>query len=468
MRAATIVACMLAVWWFAAPARAADKLGFALEEHASPRELCPGEARPVTIKIRNTGDVAWDPALADRVAYHWRADDGTMRIRDGRRTHLPRAIEPGSAITLDAVVVAPDEPGRYRLQWRLVRENVHWYDVPTDATFPVDVRGEPPAFAWSLLRAPAPELGALQEASVELEVRNDGCAAWNPALGDRLSYHWLDANGAPVVSEGARTQLPALAPGEAVTIVAKVIGPPRPGPHRLAWEPVREHVAWFGAPQTGPPAVEVSVGSADLAWELVSGGEVGPMSAGSVVTVPITIRNVGTVAWSRGAGDRLSYRWENSGEKIEGLRTVLPHAVAPGEAVELGARVAAPAQAGAYTLHWEPVREGVTWYGAPQAAVAAQTVDVGAPELAWALRDVDAPWSLFVGRKAAFELTIENVGNATWSEDRGDHVSYRIRDADGELLVADGRRSGFDGDVSPGETVTVRVVVEPPPAGAIT
>ena len=91
---------------------------------------------------------------------------------------------------------------------------------------------------WQLADAHA---GALTEAHVELE--NAGTVRW----GDRihLAYHWRDDRGNPIVWDGLRTGVPALAPGERGRVTARVRAPIPPGRYRLALDLVAEFRAWF-------------------------------------------------------------------------------------------------------------------------------------------------------------------------------------------------------------------------------
>jgi hypothetical protein len=86
-----------------------------------------------------------------------------------------------------------------------------------------------------------PQAGALGRASVELE--NAGTIRWSDAV--RLSYHWLDDRGNPIVWDGVRTLLPPLAPGEQATVAARVRAPIPPGRYRFAFDVVYEHRAWL-------------------------------------------------------------------------------------------------------------------------------------------------------------------------------------------------------------------------------
>jgi O-antigen ligase len=47
---------------------------------------------------------------------------------------LPTDVAPGRAVRVLATVQAPSEPGRYRLRWDLVRENVTWFSERGNAT----------------------------------------------------------------------------------------------------------------------------------------------------------------------------------------------------------------------------------------------------------------------------------------------------------------------------------------------
>jgi len=88
------------------------------------------------------------------------------------------------------------------------------------------------------------------EVWVEVRLTNTGLATW-PAGGERpvrLSYHWLDANGATVVWDGARTGLTSdVPPGRTVTAMAGVRVPGTDGTYRLAWDMVQDGTGWFSS-----------------------------------------------------------------------------------------------------------------------------------------------------------------------------------------------------------------------------
>jgi hypothetical protein len=91
---------------------------------------------------------------------------------------------------------------------------------------------------WTLAE---PQAGAMGHGAVELE--NAGTVTWNNGI--RLAYHWLDERDNPIVWDGERTEVPPLAPGERVTVHARVRAPIPPGRYRFAFDLVAEHMAWF-------------------------------------------------------------------------------------------------------------------------------------------------------------------------------------------------------------------------------
>lgn len=92
-----------------------------------------------------------------------------------------------------------------------------------------------------------------------------------------------------------------------------------------------------------------------------------PVRAGVTAAARLTVENAGTATWrSRGAeGVQLSYHWlDPLGNPIvwDGPRTPLPHAVAPGESVELEVDVVAPRPPGRYRLAFDLVEELRFWF----------------------------------------------------------------------------------------------------------
>jgi glycosyltransferase involved in cell wall biosynthesis len=69
------------------------------------------------------------PPFPLHLSYHWMSVDGReMLLFDGLRTHLSKPLAPGEKRTYPTRVLAPDEPGNYRLRCTLVQEGFRWLD----------------------------------------------------------------------------------------------------------------------------------------------------------------------------------------------------------------------------------------------------------------------------------------------------------------------------------------------------
>ncbi|MGE5237140.1 MAG: LTA synthase family protein [Acidobacteriota bacterium] len=98
-------------------------------------------------------------------------------------------------------------------------------------------------------------------------------------------------------------------------------------------------------------------------------------------------------------------------------------------------------------------------------ALAAAPAAAG-PPLAWQPVELRAPHLMWVGLPVDVPVTVRNVGTETWSEARGDHLSYHWLSADGQVAERDGARAILAAPVPPGATADlVARVVGPPAAG---
>jgi phosphoglycerol transferase MdoB-like AlkP superfamily enzyme len=96
------------------------------------------------------------------------------------------------------------------------------------------------------------------QVGVPLTLRNDGAETWDPAMGFRLSYHWLSFGGAMVERDGARSQLPdTVPPGGSIEMEGRLLAPDEVGLYRLQWDMVQENVVWFSVRDPREPAVRL-------------------------------------------------------------------------------------------------------------------------------------------------------------------------------------------------------------------
>ena len=81
------------------------------------------------IGVRNTGFMRWssdeDPSVF--VSYRWLSRESVPLPQEGRRSRLPRPLDPGAACRVPLVIETPAAPGRYVLAIDLVHEGVTWF-----------------------------------------------------------------------------------------------------------------------------------------------------------------------------------------------------------------------------------------------------------------------------------------------------------------------------------------------------
>ena len=123
---------------------------------------------------------------------------------------------------------------------------------------------------WHALELEPVRAGALGHARIALE--NAGSAAWrSPSAeeGTKLSYHWLDERGNPIVWDGLRIPVDA-EPGALLDLDVGVRGPIPPGRYRLAFDLVDEGRFWFAELGGTTLEREVVVEPRVRSWEEVT------------------------------------------------------------------------------------------------------------------------------------------------------------------------------------------------------
>ena len=113
--------------------------------------------------------------------------------------------------------------------------------------------GKPLGVRWHDHELPALQAGALAWATVALE--NAGTTPWQGER-FRLSYHWLDELGNPIVWDGLRTTVEA-PPGGVARVELPIRPPIPPGRYRLSIDVVDEGRLWFG--EVGEPTLDFEV-----------------------------------------------------------------------------------------------------------------------------------------------------------------------------------------------------------------
>lgn len=86
--------------------------------------MLPGQAKSVTVQMRNNGNYTWTTATNFRLGSQSPANNSTWGIA---RVNATSDVAPGQTGTFNFTIKAPATPGVYNLQWRMLQENVAWF-----------------------------------------------------------------------------------------------------------------------------------------------------------------------------------------------------------------------------------------------------------------------------------------------------------------------------------------------------
>ena len=120
------------------------------------------------------------------------------------------------------------------------------------------VKAGPLAVRWLGHEVDLPRAGVTGRARLVLE--NAGSATWRARgrNGVRISYHWLDPLGNPIVWDGTRTPPShSVAPGATLEIELPLVAPRPPGSYLLSFDLVEEYRFWFA--EVGATTLDVPV-----------------------------------------------------------------------------------------------------------------------------------------------------------------------------------------------------------------
>jgi len=121
--------------------------------------LKSGEWARIQLTVANSGRVKWHALgrQSVRVSYHWLDQSGQdILIWNGARSQLPSDVEPGGVQELVAWILPPAAPGRYKIQWDMVQEDVAWFSSLGSPVAEADVEVLPPNNKQALPEPPSP------------------------------------------------------------------------------------------------------------------------------------------------------------------------------------------------------------------------------------------------------------------------------------------------------------------------
>lgn len=358
------------------------------------------EQVPFEATLRNTGDTLWLREVCPEGGYvmlggHLFDEQRRLFARGHLRAELPRDVAPGEEVRVQARLLLPARPGRYRLRLDLVDEFVAWFeqvgspavDVEVEVAGYLDSRAphqlradlEPPA--ETVLRVTRP--GAPLQLS--LRAHNAGDTAWLSSTPDgagavALGGHLLAEDGTVLDWDFFRLGLPRdVDPGQHVDLACGFAAPPESGRYRLRVDLVADRVGWFESWGSLPIELLLEVGRerpdsrapgrlrADL--KLVPPEERLVARPGQRVQRRLVLRNTGNTLWlaQPGPGQVLlgGHLRAVDGRLLEQdfLRAALPGDQAPEAQAEVELAFLAPARAGRYLLELDALVEGLCWFG---------------------------------------------------------------------------------------------------------
>jgi hypothetical protein len=351
----------------------------------APARVSLGAKLDLAFTVKNTGETPWtNGARRTLLAYHLLDAAGRLVLWDGPRTELGRLVRPGEEIEVRPNAYAPDEPGRYTLQFDLVRDGVTWFGH-WNRSLQVTIEVAPLAFHahFEAVQASAVMATGL-DYTVRATIVNTDRVAW-PSAGFapvRLAQHWVDARGRAIVWDGVRRELEhEVKPGERLELALDVVAPEQPGRYTLVLDMVQEGVSWFARHGTIPGKVAVTVVKPSFSAAFLNRTLPTSLRAGGIASARINVRNDSPFTWTR-EGDhpvRLAHHWRIDDGRVavwDGFRSELPRDVAPGETVEVEVWFFAPARPGRYVLEVDVVQEDVTWFSERGSPLLAGTVEV--------------------------------------------------------------------------------------------
>jgi hypothetical protein len=311
-------------------------------------------------------------------------------------------------------------------------------------------------------------------ASVNVSMTNTGALTWSPSGANptRLSYHWRNGScpgTSGAVWDGLRTALSGDVPegGSVSNLAAQVRAPNSPGTYCLQFDIVREGVTWFSSQGAAMSAKTVTVSTPVYGVSWTAQNTPAGMASATNYGLKLSFTNTGSLTWNASGANpvRVSYHWLDGAcpgttlEVWDGVRSALSGNISTGgSANNLDVAVRSPNTAGTYCLVYDPVREGITWFGTQGAQKLTKTVTVTTPALRVTWNSQSTPSSMTAGTTIEVTLGFSNSGTSAWNASGANpvRISYHWRSGacpGGGSVVWDGLRSPLGADVSPGSNV---------------
>lgn len=209
-----------------------------------PTMLEPGETAEVSITFKNNGSTTWTRAGGYKLGTQ-NPENNKLWIGAKRvRLTAPEAIAPGQSKTFTFEITAPEDPGTYNFQWRMVQGVKQWFGK-SSANIRIKVQASTNAAKFVSQSVPS-SLMPGETAQVSITFRNSGSTNWTRAAKYKLGSQNPQNN---LLWTGSRRVLlsasDSIAPGQSKTFTFEISAPNQPGTYNFQWRMVkRQH--WFG------------------------------------------------------------------------------------------------------------------------------------------------------------------------------------------------------------------------------
>ncbi len=413
-----------------------------------PDTMVAGSTTQVSIRMKNTGTATWTAAAGYKLGAVGDSDPLSAILR----IQLPpdRSVLPGHSHIFNLVLRAPNQPGDYHTDWRMLQEGVRWFGEVAQKTVKVVAAERDDAKVIAMNFPSVMVAGSTHNVSITM--RNTGTTTWSEAdkyrLGAVGDSDPLSNRGRIVIPPPVRVE-----PGETHTFNFQITAPMQPNVYRSDWRMVREGVRWFG--EIAVKYVNVIAAATDNAI-VVTHNLPASMRTGSTFNASVTIKNTGTTTWARQGNYKLG-AVNDSDPFTNQIRQLLPHGVSvrPNQTHTFNFTLTAPDEPGNYVTDWRMVREGVRWFG----GIAKRSVQVyraagdNAKILAFSVPTHVQPGTIFYA-----QLTVKNTGTTTWTP-QGNYKLGAVGDSD---PFTNQIRYPVTHPVAPGSTVVFRIRMRAP------
>lgn len=194
-----------------------------------------------------------------------------------------------------------------------------------------------------------------------------------------LSYHWYDINGNKIMDGDISRLSNDLPPNGSCNIPMTIKTPSTPGKYRLVIDGEQQNTAWFGTIN----GVNWNTIEAWITIGNTYGIQYSPinvpkyMEKGKTYNISVTVKNTGSIPWTSGTFG-MAYHWysNNTCVLFDGTRDYVKTTVQPGQSYTFNVPVTALSNAGSYTLQFDMVQEGVTWFSQKNCPVVNATVQI--------------------------------------------------------------------------------------------